>query len=239
MYQDPTDANCYHQQYAANSVGSALWSVEQILFDRLLQRWSPDHSSASALDFACGTGRILGFLKPRVGSLVGVDISPAMLEIAAKTVPDVNLICANILEHPEDVPSNLDIITAFRFLLLAEPELRLACIKALVARLRSADSIMILNTHGNPHSFRALASLRNRIFRYGRDPLPSLSFKQLHSFADQCGLRIVDATGCGFIPMFLARRLPLSVYGAIERAIASVPIFWRFATIILVVLKRK
>jgi len=143
-----------------------------------------------------------------------------MLYQAGENVPGVRLICANILEQPGDVPGDMDIVTAFRFLLLSEPQLHRACINALVQKLRSSDSIMVLNTHGNPRSFRALASLRNRLLKRDQDPLPSFSLRQLHELAQTCGLRIVGAAGCGFIPPFLAKRLPRSIYQAAERILA-------------------
>src|SRR5882672_3401040 len=156
-YQNPATAECYDNVICdAEGSGAPFWAVEQVLLDRLIGKFCPNHREADALDFACGTGRILRFLRPRVKTLVGVDISQAMLDRAASRVSDTKLICADIVNNSQDVPGEKDLITSFRFLLLAEEPLRTQCITALASKLRDRSSIMILNSHGNPKSFRAL-----------------------------------------------------------------------------------
>src|SRR4051812_31659080 len=173
-YQDPATAACYENVICdAEGSGAPFWAVEQVLLDRLIARYCPNHQQADVLDFACGTGRILRFLRPRVKTLVGVDISQAMLDRAAAKVSDTKLICADIVANPQDVPGEKDLITAFRFLLLSEEPLRTQCISALATKLRDRNSIMILNSHGNPRSFRALANLKNKLFKSNYKPLPA------------------------------------------------------------------
>src|SRR5581483_7056342 len=124
-YQNPSLVDHYESKiYRKDGHDDVLWRVEQTLFERLLDRYAPNRAHADALDFACGTGRILGFLRRRVGTLVGIDISPEMLTRAKAKVPGVPLVCADIIERPQDVPGEKDVITSFRFLLLAEPSLR-------------------------------------------------------------------------------------------------------------------
>lgn len=75
----------------SEAIGSAM--VEQVPF-------APD---MSVMDFGAGTGLITAQVAPRVGQMVGVDTSPAMLEkLAAK--PElhgrVETVCQDILEQP-------------------------------------------------------------------------------------------------------------------------------------------
>jgi SAM-dependent methyltransferase len=238
LYQSADAAARYEGETCdAEGRGAPLWSAERACLLRLILRHFPDHQSAEALDFACGTGRISEFLMPLVRSLTCVDVSQAMLDRAKGRVGEAEIICADIVASPQSVPGNKDIITAFRFVLLAEPELRVACIRELRNRLRSDRSIMILNTHGNPWSFRALATLRDRVLRRDRR-LPSLSLGDMKELAKSCGLRVVGATGLGFVPTFLAKRLPARVLGAVERALAGLPLLWRLGSIQLVVMQR-
>jgi SAM-dependent methyltransferase len=239
-YQNPATAECYDNVICdAEGSGAPFWSVEQVLLDRLIARHCPNHREADALDFACGTGRILRFVRPRVKTLVGVDISQAMLDRAAGKVADTRLICADIVNNPQDVPGGKDLITSFRFLLLAEEPLRTQCISALAGKLRDRNSVMIINSHGNPRSFRALANLKNKIFKKGSPPLPAFSLKDMKALAERCGLEIVAVSGLGFVPNGIAKILPGWLYRGIERIFCGRPVIWRFASDLMFVCRRK
>ena len=231
-------AHYQNEVYSPASFDSRLWEIEQDVLGRILDRYCPDHFDAEAIDFACGTGRILAFLKPRVRSLIGLDISREMLNAAAQNVPDVELICADIMRSPSDVPSDKDIITSFRFLLMAEPGLRVGCLQALATKLRSAESILVLNSHGNPWSYRLLADWRNRLFRKPIARLPTFSLSDMQHLARDSGLRLVYATGLGFVPPSLARLLPQRVNKWVDGALAGCPILWRLGSHLMFVLRR-
>jgi SAM-dependent methyltransferase len=239
-YQNAATAECYDNVICdAEGSGAPFWAVEQGLLERLIEKYGPNHREADALDFACGTGRILRFLRPRVKTLVGVDISQAMLDRASGKVLDTKLVCADIVSNPRDVPGEKDLITSFRFLLLAEEPLRTQCISALATKLRDRNSIMILNSHGNPKSFRALANLRNRIFRPSRPPLPAFSLKDMIALAERCGLEIVGVSGLGFVPNGIAKIFPAWLYRGIERLLCGRPPIWRFGSDLMFVCRRK
>lgn len=243
QFQDASNVDRYEEIiYREGSHDDIIWQVEQILLDKLIRNYFPASQTAEAMDFACGSGRITRFLHQNqgrlVGSLVGVDISPQMLEKAHPKVGDVELLCADIVNSPEAVPGNKDIITCFRFLLLAEPALRDAVINQLVRKLRDDNSILIFSLHGNPKSFRALARLRDRLFAPGKPPLPRYGLKEMQELAARVGMQIVGATGTGYIPHTLARILPRKLFFVIERALAGRPIIWQFGTNLLVACKR-
>lgn len=238
-YQSADSAKDYERRiYAAGGGSEALWKIEQQVMDGLLARYCPQHAEAKALDFACGSGRILKYLQPRSKSLVGVDISAAMLELAREKVGDgVELICTDIVASPERVPGERDLVTAFRFLLLAEAPLRQACVNELAKKVRAPGGVMILNSHGNPWSFRAIASLRNRLM--GRAALPNFSIADMRKLAYACGLRIIGMSGMGFVPGVLVRLLPGRLVNWIERILAGKPIIWRLGTNLFFVCQRK
>jgi predicted TPR repeat methyltransferase len=239
-YQNPATAECYDNVICdAEGSGAPFWSVEQRLLERLIARHCPNHRQADALDFACGTGRILLFVRPRVKSLVGVDISQAMLDRASSKVNDTRLICADIVNNPNDVPGEKDLITSFRFLLLSGEPLRTKCISALATKLRGGNSILILNSHGNPRSFRALANLKNKLFKKSAQPLPAFSMKDMRALAERCGLEIVAASGLGFVPNGISKLLPPWLYRGIERILCGRPLIWRFGSDLMFVCRKK
>ena len=78
---------------------------------------SGSYEGASVLDLACGTGIGLRLLKSLGASkLVGVDISPGMLEIAKVTVPDITVHaadCSKPLDHLGLEPASFDVVLGF------------------------------------------------------------------------------------------------------------------------------
>jgi SAM-dependent methyltransferase len=239
-YQSATSAAYYEDIiYASDTHDSAMWEVEQQVLRAILAKHFPNHASALALDFACGPGRISRFIDPLVARLVGVDISEQMLARARASGTKGEFICANITESPNEVPGDIDIILSFRFLLLANPELRLACIRELTKKLKSDQSILILNSHGNPASYRAIASLRNRLVRPSRPRLPSFSLNDMETLARECGLELVDVRGVGLIPRSLAKLMPRGLFVALELFFSKLSLIWRLGTHLFFVLKRK
>jgi SAM-dependent methyltransferase len=77
---------------------AALWrKVEQPLLESILRRLGgPERKS---LDFACGTGRIAKVAALFFGSVVGVDVSEAML-LAASVPDNVTLLCVDVTKVP-------------------------------------------------------------------------------------------------------------------------------------------
>jgi SAM-dependent methyltransferase len=234
MYQDPRTAAAYDETICRSN-DDAVWAAERGILTGLIRKHLVNPRSCKAVDFACGTGRISEAVKPLVASLTGLDISEAMLERARQRVPGVDFRRVDVLETPEEIPDGCDLITSFRFLLLAEPPLREACIRALARRLKPGTGAMILNTHGNPRSFRAIAALKDRIRQSGRK-LPSFSLRDMRALAERCGLRLVDASGCGFVPNSIGKLLPRRLFALIERSLAGLPGFWRFGSNLVFVL---
>ena len=101
-----------------NTARGLEWLLEQGILDELLAGRPP---ARVAIDFACGTGRVLEYLAGHASEVIGVDISPAMLEVARRRCPDARLVEGDITVDPELVTESADIVTAFRFLLNAEP----------------------------------------------------------------------------------------------------------------------
>jgi SAM-dependent methyltransferase len=102
---------------------AALWrKLEQPLLERILRPLGGP--ARKSLDFACGTGRIAKVAALFFGSVVGVDVSEAML-LAASVPDNVTLLCVDVTKVP--LEQTFDVATAFRFFLNAEDTLATHC----------------------------------------------------------------------------------------------------------------
>lgn len=79
-YEEPQRAAAYDELALGNTYGLAFHNLPP-LFDRHVR-------GVRALDFGCGTGRSARFLKALGFSVVGVDISPAMVSRALEQDPE-------------------------------------------------------------------------------------------------------------------------------------------------------
>jgi predicted TPR repeat methyltransferase len=126
------------------------WRQEQRVLAEVLDHYyakRPVH----LLDFACGTGRIAGFLENRVASTCGVDVSDSMLSVAHKKLAHTRLLKVNLVEECPFPRASFNLITAFRFFLNAEAELTKAVVKALEPLLAD-DGFFVFNIHRNSRS---------------------------------------------------------------------------------------
>ncbi len=100
------------------------------------------------LDFACGTGRIVSLIEDAFTNSFGIDISAAMLKVAKQKVKTAALIEQDISINNYDFKNQMDLITAFRFFLNAEPELRSGVLRQLNKALKP-DGLLVFNIHKN------------------------------------------------------------------------------------------
>lgn len=149
-HKAPGKGESYDGCYASDPETQYLWRQEQRVLAEVLDHYyakRPVH----LLDFACGTGRIAGFLENRVASSCGVDVSGSMLSVACKKLSHTRLLQMNLVEECPFPRASFNLITAFRFFLNAEPELREAATKVL-ASLLADDGFFVFNIHRNSHS---------------------------------------------------------------------------------------
>ena len=95
-YSDPESGIEYEMEYASATYSDILWEIEKVIILRELEKLKSRNTNIDYLDFACGTGRIIGYIQPHVNTATGVDTSESMLEIARKKLPGTELICRDI-----------------------------------------------------------------------------------------------------------------------------------------------
>ncbi|MFE4454011.1 class I SAM-dependent methyltransferase [Streptomyces sp. NPDC056796] len=99
--------------------------------NRLLERLTP-HSRV--LDVGCGTGRPTALTLATAGhEVLGVDVSPVMVDLASRSVPEASFRCADIREVPLEEESFDAVCVYFSLLQMPRGEQR-----SLVHRLAGA-----------------------------------------------------------------------------------------------------
>lgn len=219
-------ASAYDEgQYAPGSYWDLVWELERPILDGVVADLRAGGRTVSYLDFACGSGRILSYLEGRCEEATGIDVSEEMLARARTRVKKARLVQRDITAEGAEIEGRYDLITAFRFLLNAEPDLRRAGLHALGRRLRDADSRLVVSAHGNPMSYKAIALPYRRVrsLLTGRPGENLLSSSESRRLLAEAGLDVVAVHGMGLLPGRLWRSLPRRVGVTIEAALMRAP----------------
>lgn len=233
------EGQAYHEKFVHGPYRAAIWELEQGLILELLDRWLPDRHSRH-LDFACGTGRILGLLEQRVGSATGVDVSESMLGVARQFLEHAELHQVDLTRQQIFESASFDLITAFRFFPNAEPPLRDEVMSEL-SRLLAPDGVLILNNHlrrdGTRVRARRIAAWIKR--EPGRRYVHCMSDAEVVELAGRHGLAIVDVRHLGLLPILKEKSplLPRHWIRRLEGVLARIPWLARFASFHIYVLK--
>lgn len=199
-HRDADHARYYDRDFWSRSSAKALnWQLEQRLLCLVFAR----HMRAypiRAVDFACGTGRVLQYLEqlePRISETIGIDISAEMLALAAPRCPRSRLVEHDVTVAPvDDLPVPVDLVTAFRFFLNAEPKLRRQAL-AWIRSVLKPDGVLVANFHLNP------ASLRGRYLRLrwaGRQRVPMLAPEAADKIFADAGFDVLAHYGYEYLP---------------------------------------
>jgi SAM-dependent methyltransferase len=178
--------------YAPETYDSFIWELERRTLVAVVRRLAAGRPALKYLDFACGTGRVLSAVEELVGTAHGLDISPAMVRVAARKSPRAGIRVGDLLTEPDTADRDYDLITAFRFFLNAEPPLRLPYLRQLGSRLHDADSRLIFNVHSNAASLDGLAG------RFSKDE--RMWVRDIRKFIADAGLELVEWYGFGLMP---------------------------------------
>jgi predicted TPR repeat methyltransferase len=209
----PGKGIAYDHSYRENHFQRYLWAREQRILDSILATYFPG-TPVDLLDFACGTGRIVSVLEHRVRSATGVDVSEAMLEVARKKLKRTKLHNGNLLQDRLFPDRQFNLITAFRFFVNAESELRVSALRALEPLL-APGGFLVFNNHQNldaPYLRLARAYARWRGFA----PCNTLCLAQCRALLAGVGLEIVRLYPAGMLHL-PKNRLPHGLYRAADR----------------------
>ena len=180
---------------------TVLWHFEKKFLDTIVTELRATHDTIDYLDFAAGTGRIIAHLEDKVDVATAIEIAPAMLDVAATRVKRARLLCVDVTEADTPPEGRYDLITAFRFFLKADPQLRLSAMKALASRLKDERSLLVFNNHGHAPRLPVLRWLWSR----PRGAKDSMTDKEVRNLVRQTGLRIDRVTGYAQVPARIAK----------------------------------
>lgn len=208
----------YHASFSPqiNPYRAMVWRLEQRALDGILDTQFPNLKPAH-LDFACGTGRVLGYLAGRVRSSTGVDVASSMLKVAMETAPGAELIEADLTQRDVLGNRSFDLITAFRFFPNAESELRKSVLEVMRRHL-TPDGVVVFNNHKNRSSLRA------RISRFlGREAATrTMVHGEVQALVAEARLRIVRTIPLAILPLSEYHLLlPIALLEVLERRLGG------------------
>lgn len=202
----------YEAYYKTEAWEKFLWSREQEIIPKILDKYFAG-KEIRLLDFACGTGRITGLLENRVKTSTGVDVSGSMLAIARSKLKRTEIIEADITAENVLKGRKFNLITAFRFFLNAEPELRSSAIKALV-ELLDEDGLLVFNNHHSLGSPWIKLLYARHLRKNPEGTFNVMSVERMKDLVEGVGLEIVEIYPAGF---FHPPKVPVSYW--LNRAI--------------------
>jgi SAM-dependent methyltransferase len=137
----------------------------------------PDFAPKSAFDFGCGVGRLLIPLAKRVERATGVDVAPAMLEIARRHAKDAGL--KNVtLTTSDDRLSNVagpfDLVNTYIVLQHIPPERGYGLIAALLERVAIGGVASLQVTYAKARAFLVHEAPKSLYYRRDGDKIVDL-----------------------------------------------------------------
>lgn len=226
------DAARYDENdYREGSYAHLLWELEKTVLKDLVADLRHTHHEIRYLDFAAGTGRVSALLETIVDKATAIEISQSMAARASGRLCGTQVLCRDITAAGAAVEDKYDMITAFRFFLNAEPDLRVAAMRALAGRLRDESSLLVFNNHGNLWSLKILAwpYHRMRSAQKGWQPQGNyLRHSQIKRLLESAGLRIIKVIGLGVLGGKIAARMPFERSSRLERRFSANPFFSKF-----------
>ncbi len=231
-FHSSAEASSYDRnEYSPEGYPSLLWQLEQDVLRGVVEDLRRAKGEIDYLDFACGTGRVLAFMEPLVDRSTGVEVSEAMLEVAGQKVRHAQLVRADITVDPNAVPGPFDLITAFRFVLNAEPELRRLAFHRLGGLLRDERSMLVFNNHINLWSYKLGTWPKQRLSpsaRRGPYRPNFLTDSAIRRLGSELGLAVQRVAGFGFLSRRALSLVPFDRLLAAERGLARVHPLKRF-----------
>ncbi|GAA1858662.1 class I SAM-dependent methyltransferase [Asanoa iriomotensis] len=199
VFRDAAAAARYDEEVFA----AGGWAAEVDRRQRArLRRWVgeafPPGSRPVQHDFACGSGRTLAMFEGLVAGAHGYDTSATMLARARRRLPGaaLHLIEEGVPAEPVRAGAPV-LVTAFRFLLNAPAEARVAALSfAALALPDPSSGYLLVENHGPRGSLRAVGRRRHR----GQRWFAELSHGEVADLLGRHGFAIVDRFGFALAP---------------------------------------
>jgi SAM-dependent methyltransferase len=192
-HQAPGYGSMYNETFEGGYY-AALWrKIEKPLIEDILR--SLGGPTRGCLDFACGTGRIAQVAAEYFQRVVGVDVSPAMIQCAS-VAENVSLRIVDITR--EGIHETFDVATAFRFFLNAEDALKREALLAIRRHLREGGHL-VCNIHMNAASPAGFLYRRGKAV-FGERTQNTLGLETFRRYLCEAGFVVEDVRYYGYLP---------------------------------------
>ena len=213
-----------------------VWQIEKWVLKKLICKYF--HGIVdNYIDFACGTGRITCFMEKFCKNSIGIDISEDMLSLAKSLCKNSTFLLIDITTE-KVISKNLhkiNLVTAFRFFLNAEPDLRRKTLVALHEILCN-EGYLIFNIHGVRNSLLFIVDFARRLL--GLSVGNSLLIAEVYSMLEECGFKIIDMRSVCYLPRIVNRFLPQKLWVKIEKFLVRIKVFNKFGIYRIFVAKK-
>jgi SAM-dependent methyltransferase len=183
------------------------------VFGRIAQHLDAGFKPEEGLDFGCGVGRLLIPLASRCKRVVGVDVSPSMLEETRKNFGRMGISNAELAQTVSaiDPGRRFDFINSYIVFQHIIPEKGLAIFRELIARLKPGGIAAIHMTYHSEIRLRSAlvgalrkkSNLANMFFNVLKGLPPSSPWMQMNDYDLDVLAREIDKGGCeGFHALF-------------------------------------
>jgi predicted TPR repeat methyltransferase len=217
-HMDPGKGESYHDSFESESYRRMIWKLEKMYLDKILVK-NYKNKKIRHLDFACGTGRLLGYVENKTSNSIGVDISSEMIQVARSNVAS-KIIEGDLTREDFLLEKKFDLITAFRFFPNAENDLRSDAINA-ISRHLDDKGLLVFNNHRNKKSF--VAKLRRLVFR---KKYRGMDRKEVELMLSTSHLKVVDTYSMGLFPdSYNKKIIPISMLYYIELILGKFKFF--------------
>jgi SAM-dependent methyltransferase len=237
----------YDKAYSGDNYDTRVWEVEQHILLEILG----NRNRTNYMDFASGTGRVSSFLSEcGFKNITCIDSSNEMLKQAKKKMPSAKFITLDITDKSSDkkLKRNFyETVTAFRFFLNAEQELRKISITKIADSMKK-DAIFVFNIHGNKNSLRFFPVIIINILKFflqakrrkNEEDVPyrnQMSVRRVKKMLSETNLNIETVYSYSFIPKIISKIIPRSYWINIEKKLITKRIL--VGTHLLFVCKKK
>ena len=158
-------------------------------FDRaLLDQLVPAFPSSSVLEIGCGPGHVGRYLSDRGLEVVGVDLSPAMIDVARRLNPGMRFEAADMRELPFADRSQGGVVAFYSLLHIPRDEV--AAVLSELARVLLRSGRVLVAVHGGSGTISQQEFLGQRV------PFEATLFEkdELVGPMEAAGFEVVSAT---------------------------------------------
>ncbi len=203
-----------YEQYYTSKYSLVWWKIEKPILEKVILSYS---LREPVLDFACGTWRITSVLEKYFDTIMWIDISSDMLDIAKKKLTKAKVLQKDIVENW--LWEKFWSIFSFRFFLNTENEMRKDVFKKLASSLEDSW-YMIFNNHWNTRSLKFFYHWINYVSVWEKYRM--MSHATIKNLCEENMLHIVETIWVHYLPWFIHAFLPQQITIKLESFLGTV-----------------